>query len=401
MKSFTYSCLLYTVVACTLWIGTPSGIAAESPTGQTVTISGLIGLPGVTLEGLPGRPMTDRAGRYSVQVPVGWSGVVTPISVTAAERGFEFHPPSRTYDPVTTDLPNMDYRLVKAALPSLPPVLAEGLEVLLIPTSEQDIEQFQETREDIQIMLHILREKLSEPRTILGVLYDYGDFFGGQDNAQAFYLQGYGALFVLKMDFPFSEAVPDAAPGPVNSRNNGDPVWRRARQRMYAPRNMNRYGPLGAPGAPAPMSFEQLEEDLIATLKHAANIRNMDPNDRVVVTLIARDQEPAPVSESPSSGSFSGGFGGWFQGSSFSTSGGSFGPGGGNTYSNSRAYASGSAQARQTPQRAPRRPPTGTARPAAPATVLTIQASKADIDTFAQGTIDLTQFRQRVKTITY
>jgi hypothetical protein len=296
----------------------------------------------------------------------------------------------------------MDYRLARIPVPPAPPLLSEGLEVLLIPTSEVDPEQFQEMHEDMQIMLNILREKLSEPRTILGVLYDYGDFFGGpEDDAQAFCLQDYGVLFVVKMDFPFSRAMAGATSGATNGRTDADPVWRRARLRLYAPRDMRRYGQAGVPTAPDPISFEQLQEDLIQTLRHAANIRHLDPNDRVVVTIVARDQQRPPVSESPSGGSFSTGFGGWFQGSSYSTSGGSFGPGGGSTYSNSRASASGSARAGQAPRRTPRRQTTSAARPAAPTTVLTIQAGKADIDAFAQGAIDFEAFRQRVKVLSY
>ena len=87
---------------------------------QTVTISGLIGLPGVALEGLPGRPVTDEAGRYSVRVPVGWSGTVTPVSAEVAEQGFRFDPTSRTYDRVQSDLPNMDYRLARIPVPPAP-----------------------------------------------------------------------------------------------------------------------------------------------------------------------------------------------------------------------------------------------------------------------------------------
>jgi len=402
MKSLVHFGILFVMAISAPAPGAVAGETARDAPPQTVTISGLIGLPGVTLEGLPGRPVTDQAGRYSARVPVGFSGTVTPISVEAAEQGFGFDPPSRTYDRVESDLPNMDYRLARTRVPTLPPVLTEGLEVLLIPTSEVDPEQFRETHEDVQIMLNILREKLSEPRTILGVLYDYGDFFGGpEDDAQAFHLQDYGVLFVVRMDFPFSQAMPGTAPGAGNGRANADPVWRRARQRLYAPRDMRRYGQPGAPTAPEAMSFEQLQDDLVQTLRHAANIRHIDPNERVVVTIVARDQQRPPVSESPSGGSFSTGFGGWFQGSSYSMSSGSFGPGGGHTYSNSRAAASGSARAGQAPRRTPRRSTTRTAQPAAATTVLTIQARKADIDAFARGAIDVEQFQQRVTAVTY
>ncbi len=64
----------------------------------TFTISGSTGLPGVTLEGLPDNPMTDMDGSYTVSVPYGWSGKVTPT-----RAGYTFAPPTRTYTKVVED----------------------------------------------------------------------------------------------------------------------------------------------------------------------------------------------------------------------------------------------------------------------------------------------------------
>ncbi|MBN1508583.1 MAG: hypothetical protein JW955_17165, partial [Sedimentisphaerales bacterium] len=81
------------------------GQAAESSTRKAFTISGSVGLPGVTLQGLPGNPMTDENGVYSAKVPSGWSGTVTP-----ARLGYTYTPSSRTYSAVEEDLTKENYQ---------------------------------------------------------------------------------------------------------------------------------------------------------------------------------------------------------------------------------------------------------------------------------------------------
>jgi Cys-rich repeat protein/parallel beta-helix repeat protein len=70
---------------------------------NTYTISGYVlfnssGLPGVTLQGLPGNPVTDAGGNYSATVLHGWSGPVTPTL-----DGYVFSPASSTYTNVVAD----------------------------------------------------------------------------------------------------------------------------------------------------------------------------------------------------------------------------------------------------------------------------------------------------------
>ncbi len=35
------------------------------------------------------------------------------------------------------------------------------------------------------------------------------------------------------------------------------------------------------------MTFEQFKEELLRSLKHAANLRHIDPNELVILTLVA------------------------------------------------------------------------------------------------------------------
>ena len=71
---------------------------------QTFTIAGTTDKPGVKLRGLPEDPNSDKDGRYSVKVPFGWSGTVTPEL-----EGFRFEPPSRDYSQIMDDKKNDSY----------------------------------------------------------------------------------------------------------------------------------------------------------------------------------------------------------------------------------------------------------------------------------------------------
>jgi hypothetical protein len=69
------------------------------------TISGSVGLlDGVTMNGLPGNPVTRDNGSYSANAGRGWSGTVTPTKVD-----YTFDPPSREYVNVTSDEANQNY----------------------------------------------------------------------------------------------------------------------------------------------------------------------------------------------------------------------------------------------------------------------------------------------------
>jgi len=390
--------LSHTVVILALLAVTSSSWAAETSPETTFTISGTTAVPGVVMRGLPGDPMTNAQGDYRARVDHGWTGTVTP-----QKRGYKFNPPQKIYTSITRDLATEDYTPVGLSVPPSQGYAGGGMDILVVPASEVDPKALAEMREDMQVMVQILREMLSEPRMILGMLYDYGDIFGGSDRCtQAFYLEGYGALFVTEVDFPFSFAPEDRSEGEPAPQQPVDPVWQRARQKLRSPGAGRAYGQ----GTGDEMSFEQFKADLVQTLKHAANIRHVDPNENVIVTIIGQDQGGGWSDFDATRSGF-----GAFGGGSYSYSGGSFGPGGGSTYANSYTYSSGSAAP---PARVPAKNIYGNVKRDAlgnvvyqsqpaptPMTVLTIRAKKADVDAFAAGKIDLEQFQQRVNVLTY
>jgi hypothetical protein len=343
--------------------------------------------------------LTDLQGRYAIQVPSGWTG-----RLTFSKEGFDFRPDSKPFTNVTADIigeeptPSTKRPAPLSRTQAYPravlPVPAGN--VFVIPTAQVVPQKLAETADDLRIMLQIFREKVSEPRLIRGAFVDFGDFFSDRDRAQeAFYLQGLAAVFVLEMEAPFSFAPPQATEGQA-AQENVDVVWQRARQKLYSPQDPARGSSVLA-GETERMDFQQFQEDLLKTFRHAANLRNLEPNEAVVLMIKARDESAGwPGAPAGAGGSFSSRPSVWFEGGSYSSSSGTFGPSGGTSQADSHTYSRGSASSRD---RAPRSQP-GSA-PVAPSAVLTIQARKADIDAFAKGSLSFEQFQQRVKSFTY
>ncbi len=71
---------------------------------KTFVISGSVGLPGVTMQGLPGGPTTDENGVYTAEVPYKWTGTVTPVKL-----GYTFEPKQKAYKEVTEAKTNENY----------------------------------------------------------------------------------------------------------------------------------------------------------------------------------------------------------------------------------------------------------------------------------------------------
>jgi hypothetical protein len=286
-----------------------------------------------------------------------------------------------------------DYTVIGLSVPR-PSGLAPGApNVLVIPTATVDAEKLAETSEDMRVMLHILRDKLNEPRLIQGALIDYGDYFGDADrSAEALYLQEHAVMFVLRVDFPLSPAPLPPAPESTGNQGAVDPIWQRTRQKLYSPANL---APRGERDLPGP-ALEQVKGELLQSLKHAANIRHVGPNELIILTVISQNGPSGWPPPAGSGGSYSGRGGLSFEGSSYSGAGSSFGPGGGSTYADSRTRSSGSTAGRGRPAAVPPGP-----APAAAGTVLTLQVRKVDIDAFAKGGLSFEQFQQRVKTFSY
>ena len=382
----------------------------------TYTISGSVGLPGVVMRGLPGNPISDNEGKYKANVPYRWTGTVVPT-----REGYAFIPPVTEYGNVGVSLTDENYALsgagegagltTKIAWPAYTPSFAgEGANaqyedmygrnsssrqrgrrsavynsaigpissrgVLVVPANEIKAQDIAEITEDMQVMSLILDERFKETRRVQGVFTDFGDFFG-RDNRQteAIYLQGYGVLFSMEVNFAFSTPPKPQGQETKQPAENVDSTWQRARQQVFSPGDPRGPGGSGSSEEYNSQMVEELKRDLITTLKHAANIRGVQPDEWIILTVIGGGRQSRGVYGG--GGYMMGGMGG----SSASSGGGMMGGGMGGMMGGGMGGFD--------------------EMSVSPATVLTIRTKKSDIDAFAGGQQDFEQFRRKVQTFTY
>jgi hypothetical protein len=155
-------------------------------------------------------------------------------------------------------------------------------DVLVIPSSEISSEKFGEITEDMAVMGRILDKQIPEQT---GWMFQ---------SSRSVFIEGYGALFVMNVDFPILP-VKEVQAEKVE-QSDEDPLWEETKKELQSP---------GFPGMvwPQPMPFgedsskkydkekvDALRTNLIKSLKHAANIRALRNDDMVIVTASGAGQ---------------------------------------------------------------------------------------------------------------
>jgi len=415
-----------------------------APSIITYTISGNVGVGGVRMQGLPGNIVTDQTGRYSVAVPYGWSGTVKP-----AKEGHIFDPPNISYARVVIDHANGNYEAMaipggsdlygsfgsyrsrggrRGSGPGMdmmyepsnsrlggrrssgyrPAIHSGGRKVLVIPAEEVNAKEFSETIEDMHVMSHILDEQFKETRRIQGFFTDFGAFFGRDSrNTEASYLQGYGVLFLMEVNFAFSPPPKRRAQDPNETPEAVDSTWQKARQQVLSPGASPSVDEQDSARDYDNQMVEELKKELVEALKHASNIRNIASDEWVILTVIGGQRQSSMgfgggipmggrMSRSQSStrggasaGGMGGGMGGYSSSSGYTTS--SYSGAGGIMYGGMEGYTGG--------MYGEMAPPNKTAFSSS--TVLTIRAKKSDVDDFAKGALDFDQFQKKVTILMY
>jgi hypothetical protein len=177
--------------------------------------------------------------------------------------------------------------------------------VLVIPNQEIKAEEILKINEDINVMSRIFVEKLDQERLApssmswafagsRGMTYGFPTFFGRNGSTTgSMYLQGYGALFLMKVDFPLS-APPEVQEKQEEQteKEDVDQVWQQTRQQMYEPRETSRRRHGRAEREEVkydPEKVENLKKTFIQALKHATNIRILKPDESVVLSIAGSD----------------------------------------------------------------------------------------------------------------
>jgi len=194
---------------------------------------------------------------------------------------------------------------------------------------------------------------------------DYNPFFGRDSGTtEAVYLEGYAALFLMKVNFPLSP-TPETKEEKETEEEDTDPLWTQMRQEIYAPEEVSRRR--RTDDRPEEKydaeKVEELKETLIKTLKHAANIRGLKSDQSVILTVIGGRSQSDAMTDT--------------------------------RLYRTRTSRGSSSMGRSTGRRAP-----GTETGSFLPTVLTICAKKSDIDAFAKGELSFDQFREKTRIFT-
>jgi hypothetical protein len=174
--------------------------------------------------------------------------------------------------------------------------LSRNRKVLVIPATNIEAENLVAITEDLQVMSHIFDERFKEPQEIQGVFVDFGDIFGrDRRSTEAIYMQGYGVLFLMEVNFAFSPS-PKTKEKQAEKTEEVDPTWQRARRKIFSPPGFGGSDLVSEKKFSAD-EIDQLKTELIRTLKHTANIRNLQPDEWIILTVIGQARQSGGMYE--------------------------------------------------------------------------------------------------------
>jgi hypothetical protein len=235
--------------------------------------------------------------------------------------------------------------------------------VLVVPAGEVDAATVGEIVADLTIMSRIIEKNALRtfvrvddmPTPLLGLIrpdrMNTGPevLFSSVGRPKPFYIAGYGAVFFIQVGFPL--LPPPETKDEPPAEEPADTVWAQTRQSLFEPRTQSLIPGANA-AAPEPYSrlrVNALKDMLITTMKHASNIRALEP--REWMTIVVQGPSPQTGGSSPR-------------------------PGAGLAETLAGAASEGRS-------------------------VLTLRATKADVDQYAKGELSQTQFEQRLQVVTY
>src|SRR5713226_6432364 len=254
---------------------------------------------------------------------------------------------------------------------------------VVIESREPDPNAIATVEEDLNVMSRILEKSISpsqdESRRFMGI--EVHSLFGPAAGVRNLYLEGYGAVFLLNADFPLL-APPEGKTEP-KAKEPASTEWEDARQEIYG-NPLQRQSELSwartARGKAEPYDPEKVEDlktSLFDGLKNATHIRSLKPDEAIVVVVTGPGTTgQGALKDLP------------FVGNLFrppttpSTTG-----------QGARANKAGGL-ARAGRERS-------TTAASRGETIMTVRVKKADVDAFAQGKLDATEFRKKAKLFVY
>jgi hypothetical protein len=250
---------------------------------------------------------------------------------------------------------------------------------LVVRSSDMAPREQGNLQEDLTVMGHILDKSLNEKfaddqsgRMAMGINVAYAP---DEVPTRSLYLDGYGALFFLRVNFPL--LAPASEKNVEKEKAPTDSSWEEARQEVYGqPVGRNSDSPREYDAA----KVSALQKALLEALKDASNIRNVKSDESITICVIgapidafmqklSRSGPGVPAGGGGSTGGMSGG-GGFGAVSGLSAQGFWYTPGGRDDAPDNK-------------------------------TTLTIRVKKSDCEALAKGKLTVDEFRNRAVIKTY
>ena len=234
--------------------------------------------------------------------------------------------------------------------------------LVVVRSSEVDPKEQENLEMDMAVMSHLLSKSLEEkldaqprPANVLGIDVFYPS---APNQMRSLYLEGYGALFMLNVNFPLLPAPKDEA---ANEKTSSSSEWETAKQELYGQSHQVKFFSSSTEKYDE-AKVNSLKDTLLQALKNGSNIRGLKADDSLTVCVMGA-------------------------------------PGG--TQSRYRVVK----------RTSPATPPSSDSRNAfivsdqssglTRQSILTIRAKKSDVDEFAKGKLSLEEFRSRCTTAVY
>jgi hypothetical protein len=174
--------------------------------------------------------------------------------------------------------------------------------ILVIPSEQMSTEDILAMNEDITVMSRIFRQQLDQETSIGfgygsrgGMYFDFDPFASlHRGLAEAMYLEGYGALFLIKVDFPLSPPEQEVEQEEQTEQEDVDPVWEQTKRDIYEPQQVSERRRRASESEQQydAEKVENLKATLIKALKHASNIRGLQQNESVILAIIGSGEPP-------------------------------------------------------------------------------------------------------------
>jgi hypothetical protein len=164
---------------------------------------------------------------------------------------------------------------------------------LAVPGNQVDTEQLREMEEDLNVMARVLEKAViangddGESRKAMGI--ELLSLAGSSSGVRNLYLEGHGALFLLRVGFPLLAPPRKEDAENATTKEPASSAWEEARSDLYGGR---RREPMPRGEEFDEQKVERLKDSLLDALRNATHIRHLQPTETITVMVAGESARP-------------------------------------------------------------------------------------------------------------